>query len=93
MLTKFRLTAILAAGALALGLSTVAQAQVTTDVTVLDGAGNCRRQRSLLRRERGRQRPGRRLHPVVGSTFTFLYQANVVSFNDASGSRSLPWPG
>ena len=28
--------------------------------------------------------------PVVGSTFTFLYQANVVSFNDATGQTITP---
>ena len=40
MFAQFRLTPILAAGALALGLSSVAQGQTTTNVNVLDGAGN-----------------------------------------------------
>ena len=31
--------------------------------------------------------------PVVGSTFTFLYQANVVSFNDAAGQVIIPLAG
>jgi len=30
---------------------------------------------------------------VVGSTFSFLYQANVVSFNDASGTAITPLAG
>ena len=31
--------------------------------------------------------------PVVGSTFSFLYQANVVSFNDATGTAITPLAG
>jgi hypothetical protein len=31
--------------------------------------------------------------PVVGSTFSFLYQANVVSFNDATGTTITPLAG
>jgi len=94
MLTKFRLTAILAAGAWALGLGTLAQAQVTTDVTVLDGAGNviAADVRSFDENEAG---SGLAVGfvPVVGDTFSFLYQANVVSFNDATGTAIVPMAG
>ena len=31
--------------------------------------------------------------PVVGSSFTFLYQANVVSFNGAAGQTITPLAG
>ena len=31
--------------------------------------------------------------PVVGSTFSFLYQANVVGFNDAAGQAITPLAG
>ena len=94
MPTKFRLTTILAAGALALGLSTVAQAQTTTDVTVLDGAGNvvAGNVHSFDENEAG-SGLAVGFTPEVGSTFTFLYQANVVSFNDASGTPITPMAG
>src|SRR5688572_4599661 len=86
MFTKFRLTSILAAGALALGLSSVAEGQVTTDVTLLDGAGNTIASdvRSFDENEAGSGLAAG-FTPVVGSTFTFLYQSNVVGFNSAAG--------
>ena len=94
MLAKFRLTTILAAGALALGLSSVAQAGPVTDVNVLDGAGNtiASNVRSFDENEAG---SGMAVGfvPQVGSTFTFLYQANVVGFNDAVGNVITPMNG
>lgn len=94
MLAKLRLTAILAVGAWTLGLSPLAHAQITTDVTVLDGAGNviAADVRSFDESEAG---SGLAVGfvPVVGSSFTFLYQANVVSFNDAAGVVISPLAG
>jgi hypothetical protein len=94
MFAQFRLTPILAAGALALGLSSAAQGQVTTDVTVLDGAGNviANDVRSFDENEAG---SGMALGFTgqQGSTFTFLYQANVVGFNDANGNVITPMTG
>ena len=94
MFTKFRLTSILAAGALALALSSVAQGQVTTDVTVLDGAGNtiADNVRSFDENEAGSGLAAGFI-PVVGSTFAFLYQSNVVGFNSAAGQPITPSNG
>lgn len=94
MLTKFRLTPTLAAGALALGLGTAAQAGPVTDVTVFDGAGNvvAADVRSFDENEAG-SGLAVGFTPVVGSSFTFLYQANVVSFNDAAGTPITPMAG
>jgi hypothetical protein len=94
MFAQFRLTTILAAGALALGLSSVAQGQTTTNVNVLDGAGNviAADVRSFDENEAG-SGMATGFTPQVGSTFTFLYQANVVNFNDASGNVITPMTG
>ena len=91
MFAQFRLTPILAAGALAFGLSSVAQGQIVTDVTVLDGAGNMIASdvRSFDENEAG-SGLAVGFTPVVGDTFTFLYQANVVSFNGAAGQPITP---
>ena len=77
-----------------LGLSTVANAQTITDVLVRDGAGNtiADNVRSFDENEAG-SGLAVGFTPVVGSTFTFLYQANVVSFNDAAGQAITPLAG
>jgi hypothetical protein len=94
MFAQFRLTPILAAGALALGLSSVAQGQTTTNVNVLDGAGNviAADVRSFDENEAG-SGLAVGFTPVLDSTFTFLYQANVVNFNDAFGNVITPTAG
>lgn len=94
MLAKFRLTTILAAGALALGLSSVAHGQTTTDVLVRDGAGNviATNVRSFDENEAG-SGLAVGFTGQVDSTFTFLYQANVVNFNDAAGNVITPMNG
>jgi hypothetical protein len=94
MFTKFRLTSILPAGALALALSSAAQGQVTTDVTVRDGAGNtiADNVRSFDENEAGSGLAAGFV-PVVGSTFAFLYQSNVVGFNSAAGQPITPSNG
>ena len=86
MPTNFRLTAIVAVGAWALGLSTLTHAQNITNVSVRDGAGNtiADNVRSFDENEAG-SGLAVGFTPVVGSTFSFRYQANVVSFNDAAG--------
>ncbi len=93
MATKFSLTAAALAAAAALGLSTTANA-ATTDVMVQDGAGNtvANNVHTFDENEAG---SGLALGftPVVGSTFSFLYQANVVSFNDATGTAITPLAG
>jgi len=65
-----------------------------TDVTVKDGAGNtiANNVRSFDESEAG---SGLALGftPVAGSTFSFLYQANVVGFNDAAGQAITPLAG
>ena len=93
MFAKFRLATILSVGALALGLGPVAQA-ATTDVTVLDGAGNtiANDVRSFDENEAG-SGLAVGFQPVIGSTFSFLYQANVVNFNDAAGNAITPLAG
>ena len=94
MFAQFRLTTILAAGALALGLSSVAQGQTTTDVLVRDGNGNviADNVHSFDENEAGSGLAVGFL-PQEGNTFTFLYQANVVSFNDAAGQPIVPMAG
>jgi hypothetical protein len=94
MFTTFRLTTIVAAGALALALSSVAQGQVTTDVTVLDGSGNtiADNVRSFDENEAGSGLAAG-FTPQVGSTFAFLYQSNVVGFNSAAGQPITPSSG
>ena len=93
MATKFSLTAAALATSAALGLGTTAIA-ATTDVTVQDGAGNtvANNVHTFDENEAG---SGLALGftPVVGSTFSFLYQANVVSFNDATGTAITPLAG
>jgi hypothetical protein len=93
MATKFSLTAAALATSAALGLGTTAIA-ATTDVMVQDGAGNtvANNVHTFDENEAG---SGLALGftPVVGSTFSFLYQANVVSFNDASGTAITPLAG
>ena len=93
MVTKFALSAVALTMAATLGLSPAASA-ATTDVTVQDGAGNtiANNVHTFDENEAG---SGLALGftPVVGSTFSFLYQANVVSFNDASGTAITPLAG
>ena len=93
MVTKFSLTAAAIATVAALGLSTTASA-APTDVLVQDGAGNviATGVHTFDENEAG---SGLALgfNPSVGSTFTFLYQANVVSFNDALGQAITPATG
>jgi hypothetical protein len=93
MVTKFALSAAALTMAATLGLSPAASA-ATTDVTVQDGAGNtiANNVHTFDENEAG---SGLALGftPVVGSTFSFLYQANVVSFNDASGTAITPLAG
>jgi hypothetical protein len=94
MFAKLRLATVLSVGALALSLSSIAQAGPTTDVTVKDGAGNTIADNvaSFDENEAG-SGMAVGFTPVIGSTFTFLYQANVVSFNDALGNAIVPTPG
>ena len=94
MFAKLRLATILSVGAAALSLGSVAQAQTVTDVTVKDGAGNtiAENVRSFDENEAG-SGLAVGFTPVIGSTFSFLYQANVVSFNDASGNTIVPTAG
>ena len=93
MVTKFSLTAAAIATVAALGLGTTASA-APTDVLVQDGAGNviATGVHTFDENEAG---SGLALgfNPSVGSTFTFLYQANVVSFNDALGQAITPAAG
>ena len=94
MVTKFSWTATALAMVAALGLSSVANAQPVTDVLVQDGAGNtiANNVRSFDENEAG-SGLAVGFTPVIGSTFTFLYQANVVSFNDAAGQVITPLAG
>jgi len=93
MVTKFALSAAALTMAAALGLGTAANA-APTDVTVQDGAGNtiASNVHTFDENEAG---SGLALGftPVVGTSFTFLYQANVVSFNDALGQAITPLAG
>lgn len=94
MVTKFALSAAMLAMVATLGLSSTANAAPVTDVTVQDGAGNtiANDVHTFDENEAG---SGLALGftPVVGSTFSFLYQANVVSFNDATGTAITPLVG
>jgi hypothetical protein len=94
MLTKFRLPPALLVGASTLAMVTFAHAQITTDVLVRDGAGNtiANNVRTFDENESG---SGLALGftPVVGTTFSFLYQANVVGFNNAAGQSIVPMAG
>jgi hypothetical protein len=94
MFPKLKVATILSVGALALSLSSVAQAGPVTDVTVKDGAGNtiAENVRSFDENEAG-SGLAQGFTPVIGSTFTFLYQANVSGFNDASGTAIIPLTG
>ena len=94
MFAKLKLATILSVGAAALSLGSVAQAQTVTDVNVMDGAGNtvAANVRSFDENEAG-SGLAVGFTPVIGSTFSFLYQANVVSFNDASGNTIVPMAG
>ena len=87
------LTRALLLSGLVVGVAPLAEA-ITTDVRVLDGAGNviASNVRSFDENEAG---SGLAVGfvPVVGSNFTFLYQANVVSFNDATGQPITPLAG
>jgi hypothetical protein len=93
MVTKFALSAAALTMAAALGLGTAANA-APTDVAVQDGAGNtiASNVHTFDENEAG---SGLALGftPVVGTSFTFLYQANVVSFNDALGQAITPLAG
>jgi len=87
------LTRALLLSGLVVGVAPLAEA-ITTDVLVRDGAGNVIASdvRSFDENEAG---SGLAVGfvPVVGSNFTFLYQANVVSFNDANGQPITPLAG
>ena len=93
MVTNFSLTAAALAIATTFGMSTAANA-VPTDVLVQDGAGNviATGVHTFDENEAG---SGLALGftPVVGSTFSFLYQSNVVAFNDAGGQVITPLAG
>jgi hypothetical protein len=75
-------------------LSSPASAQTTTDVLVRNGAGTtiATNVRSFDENEAG-SGLAVGFTPVVGSTFKFLYQANVVSFNGAAGQPITPLTG
>jgi hypothetical protein len=94
MFAQFRLTTTLAAGALALGLSSVAQGQIVTDVLVRDGAGNviADNVRSFDESESG-SGLAVGFEASVGDTFTFLYQSTVVGFTGAGGQSIIPATG
>lgn len=81
-------------GAMTLAISSLAHGQVTTDVLVRNGAGTtiANNVRSFDENEAG---SGLAVGytGVVGSTFSFLYQANVVAFNDATGQVITPLAG
>jgi hypothetical protein len=85
------LTRALLLSGLVVGVVPLAQAQVTTDVLVRDGSGNviANNVHSFDENEAG---SGLAVGfvPQVDSTFTFLYQANVVAFNDAAGQPITP---
>ena len=94
MVTKFALSAAILAMVATLGLSSTANAASVTDVTVQDGAGNtiANNVHTFDENEAG---SGLALGyvPVAGSTFSLLYQANVVNFNDATGTAITPLAG
>ena len=88
------LTRALVVSGLVVGVVPLAQAQVTTDVLVRDGAGNVI---ASDVHEFDWNSAGSGLAvgftPVVGDTFTFLYQANLVAFNDVNGQPLTPMAG
>ena len=88
------LTRALVVAGLVVGVVPLAQAQVTTDVLVRDGAGNVIADNV---HEFDWNAAGSGLAqgftPTVGTTFTFLYQANLVAFNDANGDPITPMAG
>ena len=94
MATKFSLTTATLAMVATVGLSPMASAQNVQDVLVRDGAGNiiANDVRSFDENEAG-SGLAVGFTAEVGSSFTFLYQANVVSFNDASGQTITPLTG
>ena len=93
-MSTFRLTAALALGVSTLALTTLAHGQATTDVLVRNGAGAtiATNVRSFDENEAG-SGLAVGFTPIVGSTFSFLYQANVVGFNNALGQPIAPLAG
>jgi hypothetical protein len=87
------LTRALVVSGLVVGVVPLAQA-ATTDVLVRDGAGNVI---ATDVHEFDWNAAGGGLAvgftPTVGSTFTFLYQANLVAFNDVNGDPITPMAG
>ena len=94
MLNRSRLTPAFVMGASTLAIATLAHGQTTTDVLVRNGAGGtiATNVRSFDENEAG-SGLAQGFTPVVGSTFSFLYQANVVGFNDAAGQPITPLAG
>src|SRR6187549_722281 len=94
MIRLRKLAHAVALAGVSLAIAPLAPAQITTNVLVRDGAGNviANNVRSFDENEAG---SGLALGftPVVGSTFIFLYQANVVAFNNASGTAITPLAG
>lgn len=86
-----RLSSAVVLGAASVTMTSLAHAQTTTDVLVRDGAGNtiATNVRSFDENEAG-SGLAVGFAPVVGNTFSFLYQANVVAFNDAAGQPITP---
>jgi hypothetical protein len=93
MVTKFSLTATALAIATTFGMSTAANA-VPTDVLVQDGTGKviATGVHTFDENEAGSSL-ALGFTPVVGSTFSFLYQSNVGAFNDAWGQAITPLAG
>ncbi|HEV7575056.1 MAG TPA: flocculation-associated PEP-CTERM protein PepA [Caldimonas sp.] len=94
MLTKFRLTPALVMGASTLAVATLAHGQAITDVLVRNGAGTtiANNVRSFDENEAG-SGLAVGFAPTIGNTFSFLYQANVVAFNDSLGQTITPLAG
>jgi len=94
MIRLRKLAHAVALAGVSLAIAPLAHAQITTNVLVRDGVGNviANNVRSFDENEAG---SGLALGftPVVGSTFVFLYQANVVAFNNASGLPITPLLG
>jgi hypothetical protein len=92
-----KLTSAVALAGATFALAPVAQAQITTDVTVRDGLGNviANNVRAFDENESGSGLviDGASRAPTVGQNLTFLYQANVVAFNDALGRSITPLAG
>ena len=87
------LTRALLLSGLVVGVTPLASAQ-TTNILIRDGAGNtiADNVRSFDWNEAG-SGLAVNFQPVVGSTFRLLYQANVVSFNNANGQPITPLAG